>query len=79
LRLPRKGRGVAAAGGIPATIAEQVLAALWRLLVYAPEADASARLLLGAETGSPIESAPSTTERKPGPSAGEFRFDPTVS
>ena len=34
-RFPRKGRGVAGAGGIPAAIAEQVLAALWALLVYA--------------------------------------------
>ena len=34
-RVPRKGRGVAGAGGIPAAIGEQVLAALSALLVYA--------------------------------------------
>jgi hypothetical protein len=33
--LPRKGRGVAGASGIPAAIPEQVLAALSALLVYA--------------------------------------------
>jgi hypothetical protein len=36
-------------------------------------------LLVSAASGTQIESAPMATERKPPPSAAEFRFDPIVS